>query len=54
MAASRKRYVGEIPVLSEFISHSNAVSGGDLLVGKGVDRSDGSFEGVWVDSGLLR
>jgi hypothetical protein len=41
-------------MLSEFASEGYAVSGGDLLVGKGVYGSDGSFEGAWVIEGLLR
>lgn len=41
-------------MLSEFVSECYAVSGGDLLIGKGVDGSDGSLESAWVIKGLLR
>ena len=44
MAKYFKDYVCPPPSLSEFAAQTDAVSGGDLLEGKGVERSDGSFK----------
>jgi hypothetical protein len=43
MAKFNINYIGLPPSLSKFISETNAISGGHLLEGKGINGGNGSF-----------